>query len=127
MTVAPVTLADSAVLHTDDRYLVWRSAVVAGPTGVAVVNVEVALVDGTSIRTNPDWVLDGRPPPIDAYIEMVGEPRLLSGSFSNIRDRWGFHYTMWCPPVDPALLHGARLHIKIHPVRLHSVVELAAV
>jgi hypothetical protein len=120
----PETLAEAAVAYTDDQHVVWHGPVVRGPSGVVVLNLEVYLRDGGSLRAQPAWQLDG-PPPIDAHIMMVGQPGPLVGSFSNIREkRLFFHYTQWFQPVAPAALTGAVLHIQLHPLDVHLRIEL---
>jgi hypothetical protein len=119
----PVTLAESAIAYTDDQHVVWHGPVVLGPSGVVVINLEVYLRDGGSLREQPAWQLGG-PPPIDAYIIVVGQTGPLEGSFSNIRENRSFHFTKWFQPVEPAALVGAVLHLKLHPLEVDLRIEL---
>lgn len=118
-----MTLAESAIAHTDDQHVVWYGPVVLGPSGVVVINLEVYLRDGGSLRERPAWQLGG-PPPIDAHISVVGQTGPLEGSFSNIREKRSFHFTKWFQPVEPAALVGAVLHLQLHPLDVGLRIEL---
>lgn len=135
MNPEPVTLAPPATLHHDGRFTVWHTGVVLGPPGFVVLSLEVASPEELAFRTEP-W-RQGGAPPIDAYIEIPAShgPGPIVGSSASGIDRYVFHYRQWFPgqprgagrfqPIRREQLVGAALHVKIHPLELHQVVELS--
>ena len=92
-------------------------------TGTIVLNVEIESRDDHVFRVDPAWRIDG-PPPIDAYIDLVGHQGPIEGSFTNSVDRRVFHFQKWLQAIDCQRLAGAKLNIKVHPLDLHLAISL---
>jgi hypothetical protein len=112
------------VLHQDGTHTVWHTGIVAGPTGSLHLNLQIDAPEERWFRS-PGWQSGHGPPLIDAYVEVPGEPGpIVPTSFGHGSDRFSFHYLARLFPVTPDRLPGATLHIKIHPLDLHLVIDL---
>ena len=118
-----MTLIEPQVLHRDDRYTVWHAGVVHGPAGTIILNLEIDSPEERRFRDDPAWQSGGAPP-IEAYIQLPGMAGPVAGSFSLRRERFSFHFQERFLPVGSEQLPGARLHIKIHPLDLHLIIDL---
>ena len=123
MAGEPVTLVEPQIIYRDERYTVWHAGVVRGPAGTIVLNVEIDSPGERRFRDDPAWQ-SGGPPPIDAYIQLSGVVGPVAGSFSLRRERFSFHFQERFLSVESERLPGAKLHIKIHPLDLHVVIDL---
>jgi hypothetical protein len=121
VTPEPEMLVGPHILYRDDRHTVWHAGVVEGPSGSITLSIQIDSREQGRFR-DPEWRTEK--PPIDAYIEVPGLTGPVVGSFSYGPDRSAFHFQQWFHPVDRQRLPGAELHIKIHPLALHLVVDL---
>jgi hypothetical protein len=91
-----------------------------------ILNLQIDCAEERRFRGDPAWkAADGRPP-IDAFVQITQPRRVVAGSFSFGADRSAFHFECRLEPIGPEELAVADLHIKIHPLDLHFVVNLGA-
>lgn len=130
MVAPPAILAAPAILHQDDQYVIWHAGVVASPTGVIMLHLEVNPVGSRrELITDAEWRWQHETARSSIETKILfrdqSAPILArSGGYGTTTGRSGIQLQRWFPAIATERLAGAALHIEVRPLDLHLTINL---